>query len=149
MMLRRRRSEPDDEESKKDQTASSTRASARNQGAEMALVAVDRERVGKPSPNGPVGEDMKTPLPIEDFPAEPVGSPKALGPRNLQPLFNEAQLKKAEELRLSAPLLQGPSPTAVSQSHRRMGMGVWRQGRWEWGRKLTCQRDHQGRVRKS
>ena len=41
MMLRRRRSEPDDEESKKDQTASSTRASARNQGAEMALVAVD------------------------------------------------------------------------------------------------------------
>ena len=116
MMLRRRRSEPDDEESKKDQTASSTRASARNQGAEMALVAVDRERVGKPSPNGPVGEDMKTPLPIEDFPAEPVGSPKALGPRNLQPLFNEAQLKKAEELRLSAPLLQGPSPTAVSQS---------------------------------
>ena len=116
IMLRRRRSEPDDEESKKDQTASSTRASARNQGAEMALVAVDRERVGKPSPNGPVGEDMKTPLPIEDFPAEPVGSPKALGPRNLQPLFNEAQLKKAEELRLSAPLLQGPSPTAVSQS---------------------------------
>ena len=59
---------------------------------------------------------MKTPLPIEDVPAAPVGSPKALGPRNHWPLFNEAQIKKAEELRLSAPLLQGPSPTAASQS---------------------------------
>ena len=95
VMLRGRRSEPEAEELKRDQTASSTRASAVNKGAEMALVESSKlgvypswsdktgtmkERVGRQSPNMPVGEDMKTPVPIEDFPAAPVESPKALYP---------------------------------------------------------------------
>ena len=54
-------------------------------------------------PNGEGGM-----LPIEDKPRSPVGPPKSFGPRVLDPLFSEAQLKMAEDLDRLAPMEPKP-----------------------------------------
>ncbi len=43
---------------------------------------------------------------IEDLPRGPEGRPETLGPKKLEPLFNEEQVRQAEELASRAPLLQ-------------------------------------------
>ena len=110
-MMRRRRTEGASEDAK--ETASSTRANGASQGAELALVPVSKERVGKKSPEGVRSEVEQTPIEaLEDLPPPPKGEPQQFGPKNLQPLFDEAQLKRDQELRQQAPMLQPKVPPA-------------------------------------
>ena len=56
------------------------------------------------SPEGRKGE-VQSQAEVEVLPPPPSGVPQQFGPKNLQPLFDEAQLKKEEEVRKTAPML--------------------------------------------
>jgi hypothetical protein len=56
------------------------------------------------SPEGRKGE-VQSQAEVEVLPPPPSGVPQQFGPKNLQPLFDEAQLKKEEEVRKKAPML--------------------------------------------
>ena len=78
---------------------------------QLALVPVENSmqvRTGRSTQ-----ERREEMLPIEDLPAGPVGQPEVLGPRSLEPLFNQEDVRRMEELERQAPILQSrrePSP---------------------------------------
>ena len=82
--------------------------------SQLALVPVTssgtarRERMSQERPSEVVQVEA-----IEDIPRAPEGQPQALGPRALQPLFDQEQVDRMEELERQAPMLQArrdPSP---------------------------------------
>lgn len=84
------------------------------QSSETAVALVqgeERERGSRTPKEPPRSEGM---LPIEDGSMEPpVGSPKSLGPKCLEPLFDDQQIQKAEDMARKAPLInpsRSPSP---------------------------------------
>ena len=89
-----------------------SRTDGASEAAELALVPVGvrepraKKEKSESSQRKGVKESQKGPLEIEDLPKGPEGQPETLGPRKLEPLFNEEQVRQAEELASRAPLLQ-------------------------------------------
>lgn len=103
------------------------RSEEASQAAELALVCVEkkeskskRERAeshGKKS-------DPGRPLKLEDIPREPEGRPEVRGPKQLEPLFNEEQVRRAEELEAKAPMLQSRRKTTAALENSGWDMGL-------------------------
>ena len=113
LMLHRRRSgrqeEPEDPMSTMER---GSRTDEVAEAAEMALVPVSgresrSKRERREESMGQVsGGTQRSQLEIEDIPSRPMGQPEVLGPRQLEPLFNEEQVRQAEDLIAQAPMLQ-------------------------------------------
>lgn len=95
------------------------RSTGASQAAELALVPVEgqeslRNEERSESGNGKgKGGSRKGVLEIEDVPRAPSGPPETLGPKQLGPLFDEEQVRQAEEMYASAPLLQNQRKAEV------------------------------------
>lgn len=96
------------------------RSEGASQAAELALVPVGRSEQKSSKGNqrdgsGPGKESTHSgQLELEDIPDRPVGRPEVLGPKQLEPLFNEEQVRQAEELEASAPMLQDRRKTSLA-----------------------------------
>lgn len=97
-----------------------SRSGEASQAAELALVPVGRSEQKSSNGNqrdgsGPGQESTHSgQLELEDIPDRPVGRPEVLGPKQLEPLFNEEQVRQAEELEASAPMLQDRRKTSLA-----------------------------------
>ena len=97
-----------------------SRSGEASQAAELALVPVGRSEQKSSNGNqrdgsGPGQESAHSgQLELEDIPDRPVGRPEVLGPKQLEPLFNEEQVRQAEELEASAPMLQDRRKTSLA-----------------------------------
>eukprot|EP00434_Breviolum_minutum_P044337 symbB.v1.2.039588.t1/scaffold6451.1/size17988/3 len=97
-----------------------SRSGEASQAAELALVPVGRSEQKSSNGNqtdgsGPGKESTQSgQLELEDIPDRPVGRPEVLGPKQLEPLFNEEQVRQAEELEASAPMLQDRRKTSLA-----------------------------------
>ena len=105
-----------------------SRSGGASQAAELALVPVRRK---KPKENevGDVSEQQRSGtqkgrLEIEDIPKAPQGQPEVLGPKNLEPLFNAEQVRKAEELSARAPMLQSQRQSPESTDRKGWDRGA-------------------------
>ena len=107
-MLPKRKSEEDPMSSME----RGSRAEGASQAAELALVPVGkkeskgRKERGESSDGGGKVVTQQGFLEIEDVPNRPEGPPETFGPKQLEPLFNEEQMRQAEELAAKAPMLQ-------------------------------------------
>ena len=88
------------------------RAEGASQAAELALVPVGRKESKGRKDRGESSDGrgkvvtQQGSLEIEDVPNRPEGPPETFGPKQLEPLFNEEQMRQAEELAAKAPMLQ-------------------------------------------
>ena len=129
-MLPKRKAEvPEDPVSSMERGSRSEEAS---QAAELALVPVGgRESKGKKERRDDGGPGMRSTqggqLELEDIPNRPAGQPEVLGPKQLEPLFNEEQARQAEELAARAPMLQSQRRGSIASEGTGWEKG-WRSG---------------------
>ena len=108
------------------------KTSKAGEAAELALVPVDgkevkakRERSDRSeSSKGRRGGVLEGPLEIEDIPRRPEGPPEVFAPRRLEPLFNEEQVRQAEELAAKAPMLQNQRTSSGAREGHGWEVGV-------------------------